>query len=210
MLVPRFLTRLTDLLQHRRPAYHARLRPPATAGELVAFEAEFHLKLPPELRAWFAWHNGQHGFASFSPGGSLLSLAEVAEAMRINRELLADGDFVPNWWRPAWIPLLDRASSDYLCYDLEGTFTGRGISWRTGTIGKCAWWPFPAFRPGSPPWRRPMSRPRRPACYRTSRWPPGNWCPRQVFRRSLRPARGRRNARPRPAAAPAGFTGCCP
>ena len=45
--------------------------------------------------------------------------------MRINGELLTDGDFVANWWRPAWVPFLENGGGDHLCLDLEGTFTGR-------------------------------------------------------------------------------------
>ena len=53
------------------------------------------------------------------------ALADMAETMRINRELLADGDFVPNWWRPGWLPFLTNGGGDEICLDPEGTFTGR-------------------------------------------------------------------------------------
>lgn len=55
---------------------------------------------------------------------SLPSLAELADTIRINRELLADGDFVTTWWRPGWRPFAINGGGDHLCLDLEGTFTG--------------------------------------------------------------------------------------
>jgi cell wall assembly regulator SMI1 len=121
----RLLTRLDALLRRLRPSYHASLNPPATAAELAAFEARVGLRLPPELRQWFGWHNGQPGFDSFFQYNCLQSLDSAAESMRINRELLADGDFVANWWSPGWVPFLENGGGDHVCVDLDGTFTGR-------------------------------------------------------------------------------------
>jgi cell wall assembly regulator SMI1 len=128
--VPTFetlLSRLDALLRQHRPAYLAALNPPASAAALAAFEAEFEVRLPSELRQWLEWHDGQPillfdtlvGIYCFS------SLADMADTMRINRELLANGDFVLNWWRPMWLPFLTNGSGDHFCFDLEGTFTGQ-------------------------------------------------------------------------------------
>ena len=121
----RLLRRLDELLQRHRPAYYATLNPPATEAGLAAFEAQFQLPLPPELRQWFGWRNGQQGFASLCQNDCLHSLDSAADSMRINCELLADGDFVPNWWRPGWVPFLENGGGDHVCVDLEGTFTGQ-------------------------------------------------------------------------------------
>ncbi|PJJ60473.1 cell wall assembly regulator SMI1 [Hymenobacter chitinivorans DSM 11115] len=124
MTFPTLLTRLDALLQQRRPAYYATLNPPATAAELAAFEAEFGLMLPAELRLWFGWHDGQRGFESFVQNNCLQSLSSAADTMRVNRELLEDGDFVANWWQPGWVPFLENGGGDHVCVDLSGTFTG--------------------------------------------------------------------------------------
>ncbi|RZJ87557.1 MAG: hypothetical protein EOO60_12060, partial [Hymenobacter sp.] len=120
------LARLDALLQTHRPSYYTQLNPPAPAAALGAFEAEFDLQLPSELRHWFGWHDGQSPrcFDSLVGFYSLASLADMADSMRINRELLADGDFVANWWRPGWLPFVTNGGGDHLCFDLEGTFTG--------------------------------------------------------------------------------------
>jgi cell wall assembly regulator SMI1 len=120
------LARLDTLLQQHRPDYYAKLNPPASAATLAAFETEFQLTLPAELRQWFGWHDGQQPMCFDSLVGyySLPSLDDMADSMRINCELLADGDFVPNWWRPGWLPFVTNGSGDHLCLDLEGTFTG--------------------------------------------------------------------------------------
>jgi cell wall assembly regulator SMI1 len=121
------LARLDALLWQHRPAYHAALNPPASVAALAAFEAEFAVPLPLELRQWLGWHDGQSArlFDSLVGFYCLPSLADVAETMRINRELLAAGDFVPNWWRPGWRPFLTNGRGDHLCLDPEGTFTGQ-------------------------------------------------------------------------------------
>lgn len=125
MTFPDLLLRLDALLRQHRPAYSATLNPPAAEAELAALEAEFGLTLPAELRLWFGWHNGQQGFDSFFQNNCLQSVSSAAETMRINCELLAAGDFVPNWWRPGWVPLLENGGGDHVCLDLEGTFTRR-------------------------------------------------------------------------------------
>ena len=120
------LVRLDALLQQHRPAYYAQLQPPVPPAEVAAFEAEFQFTLPTELRTWLGWRNGQAAscFDSLVGYYSLPSLADMADTMRINCELLADGDFVANWWRPGWLPFATNGSGDHLCLDLEGTFTG--------------------------------------------------------------------------------------
>jgi cell wall assembly regulator SMI1 len=121
------LSRLDALLRQHRPAYLGALNPPVSVAALAAFEAEFEVRLPPELRQWLGWHDGQPAqlFDSLVGAYCFSSLADMAAAMRINRELLADGDFVPNWWRPTWLPFLTNGGGDHLCLDPEGTFTGQ-------------------------------------------------------------------------------------
>ena len=114
---------LDALLQQHRPAYYAQLNPPASDAELAALEQEFDLALPPELRAWWSWRNGQQGFASLYGNQCLQSASGAAGTMQVQQELL--DDFVPNWWRMAWVPFLENGGGDYLCLDLEGTFTGQ-------------------------------------------------------------------------------------
>jgi cell wall assembly regulator SMI1 len=127
MTFEQLLARFDALLQQHRPDYYAQLGPPTTDAEMAAVKAAFALVLPPELRHWYGWRNGQAPFCFDSLVGpyEFPSLADVADSMRINCELLADGDFVANWWRPSWFPFLTNGSGDHLCLDLEGTFTGQ-------------------------------------------------------------------------------------
>ena len=124
---PTLITRLDALLRQYRPDYHAALQPPVSAAAVAAFEAEFDLRLPAELRQWLGWHDGQSAelYENLVGMYSWPSLADMTATMRINRELLADGDFAPNWWRPTWLPFLTNGGGDHLCLDPEGTFTGQ-------------------------------------------------------------------------------------
>ena len=117
------LARLDALLRQRRPAYYATLGPPAPVAELAEFETEFSLALPPELRMWWSWRNGQTGFESFYGNQCLQSASSAAETMQVQLDLL--DEFAPNWWRPTWVPFLENGGGDHLCLDLEGTFTGQ-------------------------------------------------------------------------------------
>lgn len=121
------LSRFDALLQRLRPGYYALLLAPAPPPQITALETEFGIQLPPELHHWFGWRNGQAEACFDSLVGlyTFPALADIAASMRINRELLAAGDFVPNWWRPGWFPFLTNGCGDHLCLDLEGTFTGQ-------------------------------------------------------------------------------------
>ena len=54
------------------------------------------------------------------PGGSMLEALEMAAVVENWRRPSPPG--TTKWWSPAWIPLLDSGSEDYLCVDLQGTF----------------------------------------------------------------------------------------
>lgn len=76
------LSRLDALLRQHRPAYLGALNPPVSVESLAAFEAEFEVHLPPELRQWLGWHDGQPAqlFDSLVGAYCFSSLADMAVA----------------------------------------------------------------------------------------------------------------------------------
>lgn len=88
------------------------LRKGATAAALAKLEHTVGA-LPDELRAWFAWHDGQSGHASIGPRDNdrLVSSAEAADAWKFLEE---EGN---GPWKAAWLPVMTNGAGDYVVYD---------------------------------------------------------------------------------------------
>lgn len=108
------------------------LSPGASEDALTAFEREIGFRLPDDLRASFALHNGsQETFLLFH--GELLSLERI---LRQRREYLQwqeqdgwgtgeeyategiEGPIKPVWWNPLRLPLTDN-SGDHIIADFD-------------------------------------------------------------------------------------------
>ncbi len=110
-----------------RPDYATRLAAGASDGELDALAAALGVTLAPDLRALFAWHNGEKDTYedSFHYVFRLISLAECQENHAVLAELADAGEFeLDDWWHPGWIPFLDNGAGDMFCVDLDGAFGG--------------------------------------------------------------------------------------
>lgn len=57
--LPEMLADLDAVLAEKRPDYAALLRPPLTAAQIGALEEEYATTLPDEVKALYAWHDGQ-------------------------------------------------------------------------------------------------------------------------------------------------------
>jgi len=115
---PRELTQLLgeldDWLEKNRPVFHEGLAQGADASQLQKLTQVLGRPLPPELRAWLAWHNGQGEGAIGSLVGAfnLLSADEMAEIVREHQTHPGD-----TLWQTGWIPLLDDFQGDTICVD---------------------------------------------------------------------------------------------
>ncbi len=114
--VAELLARLEKWLTQHRPRYARGLRPGATEDDFVALRGSLNEPVPEDLRQLLAWHNGQgDDFAgAFEDNWSLMSTAEIADAKRDLDAQAGDGQ---TGWQPAWIPILDDDSGNYLCLD---------------------------------------------------------------------------------------------
>lgn len=124
----RLISRLDVWLRSNRASYYAQLLPGATDEEIQQFEQSLGLSLPESFKVLYQWHNGQPDdfFEAFHDNKMFLSLQEIERAWSDLKELLESGDFeIENWWHVGWVPFLHDGGGNYLCLDLEGTFTGQ-------------------------------------------------------------------------------------
>lgn len=123
------LPKLESWLGRAMPAYLAQLRPGRTNFEAAA-EA-LGRPLPPELRALYAWRDGDpSGDGRLVPWRIFRSLDEaVARWTALNA--MADagawangGAQPPGAWSRNWFPVLGWDNGRELCVDLEGSYKG--------------------------------------------------------------------------------------
>lgn len=121
------LAELDKWLATNRPDYYKSLSPGATPTELLELEDKLGVKLPPELKAFLGWKNGQaeQEVRSFIVNYGLMSTRDIKRIVEVNNELLECGDFeLVNFWDKLWIPFLQDYAGNYWCVDLKGSFSG--------------------------------------------------------------------------------------
>lgn len=127
------LLRLDASIRKNDPALYATLQAPLTEAEIQALEKKYKTEVPAELRELYRWKNGQRfddNTKSLFGNKTFMTLEEAL----MNRDELNDlttseqteDQFkIRNWWRVSWIPVFENGGGDYLCFDTEGTFTGK-------------------------------------------------------------------------------------
>lgn len=112
------------------PSVLTSLNAGASDGEIASFEAKTGLTLPTDVRQSYQVHNGAVDVGLF---GGLIFLS--LEQARRERAMMNDigfglsedmpnvgepvGPIEPLWWSEAWIPFLQSASGDLICFDLQ-------------------------------------------------------------------------------------------
>jgi cell wall assembly regulator SMI1 len=107
------LVRLDRWLAKHRKNYYRGLQPGAKPAQLARLEKTIGQPLPPELRVWLSWHNGQGEdlIGAFVETWNLMSAEEIAAQWQ-RRQSEDDPS-----WNKAWIPLLDDGQDDSRCLD---------------------------------------------------------------------------------------------
>ncbi|MFD4406284.1 SMI1/KNR4 family protein [Nocardia sp. NPDC058499] len=119
------VTRLDRWLAANRPGYYAALRPGAADTDIDEITTRVGSEIPPLLRELLTWRNGQDRdyrgtlLALWEP----LSADEIAGALDMFADLVADDDFAGQWGED-WIPFLGNSYGDHMCIDLRGAFDG--------------------------------------------------------------------------------------
>jgi hypothetical protein len=90
------------------------LRPGLEEAEMDSMAAAHNLRLPPELRIWWNWHDGTADGPdeerSIGPGSYVfLSLAEALEAYEQNRQIHhPEPDMGDMFWHDSWLPFMNQ------------------------------------------------------------------------------------------------------
>lgn len=117
---------LDGQLSRLRPEFYQNLLSPLQRSEIQALEEKYQLILPEDLKSLYSWKNGQAigSFDSFVNNSTFLSLQEALEIAAELTSMIGYDFEIENWWNKSWIPLFHNGGGDYICYDLEGLFTG--------------------------------------------------------------------------------------
>lgn len=120
------LNKLDELIKTKRGAFYTALNEPLPEIAVAQLEAEYNVQLSADVRALYAWKNGQRDDVSDSFVNNSMFLP-LEEALSAAQELtgMIGADFEEeNWWNEGWLPLFHNGGGDYICYDRNGTFTG--------------------------------------------------------------------------------------
>lgn len=121
-LLPKF----NACLKEKRPEYYSELQKPLTEVEINDLEVKYNKTLPSDLKDLYRWKNGQSQdcYEAFVNNSMFESLQS---ALSVNLEFtkMIGYDFeIENWWNENWLPIFSNGGGNYICYDIEGVFTG--------------------------------------------------------------------------------------
>jgi cell wall assembly regulator SMI1 len=119
--------RMDRWLATHRPDYYAQLQPGATETEFAAFEAQFGLRLPDDVRQLYRWRNGQNT-TCFDPlqfNRMFSPLQDIAETKELLDGMIGSDFDDPRHWRRGWVPFLHNGGGSHLCVDLNADDGGQ-------------------------------------------------------------------------------------
>ena len=114
------LIELTAWLEDFAPDVLNDLGEPASAGVLAKLSDAYEGRVPDDVLAVYAWHDG----------GEIpdpwWELSEIDEVLRVKNlhESMPDLHAAENWWSDAWIPVGADGDGNHMCVDLDGCFDG--------------------------------------------------------------------------------------
>ncbi len=121
------LEKLNENLKEFRSELYSELNDGLTESEIEVYEKKLNTKFPEDLKEIYIWKNGQNidCYDSFVNNSTFISLERSLEIVKEHLELNESELNVLNWWNKSWIPIFDNGGGDFICYDLEGTFTSQ-------------------------------------------------------------------------------------
>ncbi|KOY86331.1 benzoate transporter [bacterium 336/3] len=121
------LEKLEAHLSLKRTEFYNKLQLGIETSQIEKIEKLFQKNLPEDLKKLYLWKNGQPEklYETFVNNSMMIPLEKSLEIAQ-NLTAMIGKDFDrENWWNKDWIPLFHNGRGDYICYDMEGTFTGK-------------------------------------------------------------------------------------
>lgn len=122
------IERLEQWLSKNCPKQLERLAPGVTDEVIAGYEKRLGVTFPEGMRALYRWRNGllpEFSSADVIGRYSVMSLDKVVSNQKMMNDLLEQNAFkTKNWWRKTWIPVFDKPTGDYICWDPRGSFSG--------------------------------------------------------------------------------------
>ena len=126
------LARIDELLKEANPEAFASLKPAASDAALKPLADAFSGgALPPDLMAFFRWHDGQSEIESLSQDSNRtpMSAAEALDAWQSLTDPKAD---LEQPFTKSWLPIFTNGAGDYLVYESAGQEAGALIGYWHG------------------------------------------------------------------------------
>ncbi|AZA85220.1 benzoate transporter [Chryseobacterium lactis] len=120
------LQKLDINLRNLRPEFYNRLKNSLNDEKIKKLESRYHIQIPIDLKAFYQWKNGQESscYDAFVNNSMFIPLDEALDTAQELTSMIGTDFEIENWWNKSWIPIFHNGGGDYICYDLEGTFTG--------------------------------------------------------------------------------------
>jgi cell wall assembly regulator SMI1 len=133
MVASALLQRLEAWLRQNRALAFATMNPGLDESALTALERELGESLPPAVRLYLAWRDGQDSDTyecippdewDFLPSRLIIDIKKRMDRDHQGRS--PDGSMdLTRWWRPGFIPFLCDPCGGYMCLDSRGSATTR-------------------------------------------------------------------------------------
>lgn len=134
-LVTESLTKLQAWMADNAPG--VAFRPPANPAAIDNFATISGLRLPDDLRQMLLLTDGETRKSAGAIGNwRLMPIAEIQAAWGLLSQMAVKGAFAglvpepspylrPDWWHPAWVPMVSSDSGNFICIDTNPPETKR-------------------------------------------------------------------------------------
>ncbi|WP_426478690.1 SMI1/KNR4 family protein [Chryseobacterium sp. CBSDS_008] len=120
------LQELDSNIKRVRADFYNSLQHSPEEKSIRQLEEKYNIRLPRDLKAFYFWKNGQESccYEAFVNNSTFIPLEEALDTAQEFTSMIGTDFDIENWWNRNWIPVFHNGGGSYICYDLDGTFTG--------------------------------------------------------------------------------------